>query len=534
VYSECLPFARIPHTTTLFLDYLYNFEKVRRFYPHPPLGADWIVVSSSALRYNDKVRQQVASVLERQNRAWGASAKTMENVERFKRGAKAIVTGHQVALFGGPLFTLLKAVSLVRLVKEAERLRVDAVPIFWLATEDHDLAEVNHVVLPDGGTGLQPVTTKSHGTESAPMSQVPLDTDILECLAAAEEIVGGTEVMDWLREGYTPGRSMGDAFAVLLSRIFAEFGIILLDPSDAELHRIGAPIFRAAIEHADEIDKALMTRGKELSAAGYHEQVKVTASSTLLFKFHEGARSVIRRANGDFSYAGQKVSRDELLAEIDAAPENFSANVLLRPVLQDYLLPTLGYIGGPAEVAYFAQVGVVYEKLLERITPVLPRFSATIVEPHTERLLKKYHLSLTDTFHSVEDLQRELAKRVMPAKLAAALEDATQSLDATMARVKNSLAALDPTLEGAAQRSMAKMTHQLNKLRGKAATAEVRRNEVLGRHAAQISTALFPEKALQERLIGAVYFLARHGRELLPTLVDAAQVNCPDHQIIHL
>jgi bacillithiol synthase len=534
VYSECLPFARIPHTTPLFLDYLYHFEKVRTFYPHPPLGTEWITASAAAVRYDDSLRGAVAGVLEEQNRRWGASAKTLENLGRFRAGAKAIVTGHQVGLFGGPLFTLLKAVSLVRLVQEAERVGVDAVPIFWLATEDHDLAEVNHVVLPDGAGGLRTITTKSQGAESAPMSQVLLDGDIAECLAAAQEVVGGTEVMDWLREAYTPGRSLGDAFAVLLSRVFADFGIILLDPSDAEFHKLGAPIFVAAIERAEEIDKALLARGKELQAAGYHEQVKVTASSTLLFKFHDGARTVIRRTNGDFTYAGQKVTRDELLADIDAAPERFSANVLLRPVLQDYLLPTLGYIGGPAEVAYFAQVGVVYEKLLGRVTPALPRFSATLVEQPVERLLKKYHLSITDTFQSTEDLKRELAKRVMPPKLQAALDDAAQSLEVAMARVKASLAALDPTLDDAARRSTAKMNYQLNKLRTKAASAEVRRNEVLARHAAQIGSALFPDKTLQERLIGAVYFLARQGRELLPTLVEAAQVDCPDHQVIHL
>jgi bacillithiol synthase len=271
-----------------------------------------------------------------------------------------------------------------------------------------------------------------------------------------------------------------------------------------------------------------------LRDAGYHEQVKVTPSSTLLFTFHEGARTVIRRVNGEFAYAGQKISRDDLLAQISAKPENFSANVLLRPVLQDHLLPTLGYIGGPAEVAYFGQAAVVYEKLLGRITPVLPRFSATLVEPHVERLLKKYELSLADCFRSAGDLQRELAKRVLPPDLRRTLANATQTLDATMARVKTALTAVDPTLTQAVQRSTAKMTYQLNKLRDKAASAELRRNEVLARHARQISSALYPEKALQERVIGGVYYLARHGRDLLPMLVDAAQVTCPDHQVVHL
>jgi uncharacterized protein YllA (UPF0747 family) len=243
---------------------------------------------------------------------------------------------------------------------------------------------------------------------------------------------------------------------------------------------------------------------------------------------------VVRRTNGDFAVAGEKTSKDDLLARIDASPEQFSANVLLRPVLQDHLLPTLGYIGGPAEVAYFAQVGVVYERLLGRVTPVVPRFTATLIEEPIERLLKKYEVSVTDCFHSAGDLKRELARKVLPQDLRRTFANAANSVESSMARVKAQLAAIDPTLDKATQRSIAKMTYQLNKLKTKAASAELRRNDVLARHAAQFSSALYPDKTLQERVIGGIYFLARHGRELLPELVKAAQVACPDHQLIHL
>ena len=194
----------------------------------------------------------------------------------------------------------------------------------------------------------------------------------------------------FLREAYRPGENFGSAFARLFSRLFAQWGVILLDASDPELHRIAAPIYSAAIERAAELDDALLARGRELEAAGYHQQVKVTPSSTLLFTLRQGARvPVHRRANGggaEFLVNDETISQAELLRRIASEPEQFSANVLLRPVVQDYLLPTLAYVGGAAEIAYFGQGAVVYKALLGRATPILPRFSATIVETKPQAL----------------------------------------------------------------------------------------------------------------------------------------------------
>ncbi len=203
-------------------------------------------------------------------------------------------------------------------------------------------------------------------------------------------------------------------------------------------------------------------------------------------------------------------------------------------MVQDWLLPTLAYNGGSAEIAYFAQAGVVYEKLLGRVTPALPRFSATLVEPWTKRLLEKYGLSLPELFHCPERLQELLAKRSLPPELqqefdksAAAVEDSLQRLSAVLQK-------LDPTLVDSAGGAHSKMTYQLEQLRGKAARAELRRAEVLERHARQLSSALYPEKVLQEREIGGVYFLAKHGLGLLPQLLEVAKAACPQHKLVYL
>src|SRR5882672_12311409 len=187
---------------------------------------------------------------------------------------------------------------------------------------------------------------------------------------------------------------MGSAFGRLMARLFADWGVILLDQSDAAFHDLAKPILRQAVDRSVELDDALLSRGKALDAAGYHQQVKVTAATTLLFEIRNGVRTAIRRKAdavvSEFTIGDSRSATQELLDRVEAHPENFSPNALLRPVVQDYLLPTLVYTGGPAEVAYFAQAAVVYEKLLGRVTPVLPRFSATLVEPKSQRLLERY------------------------------------------------------------------------------------------------------------------------------------------------
>jgi uncharacterized protein YllA (UPF0747 family) len=222
------------------------------------------------------------------------------------------------------------------------------------------------------------------------------------------------------------------------------------------------------------------------------------------------------------------------LERISSESQLFSANVLLRPVVQDYLLPTLAYVGGAAEVAYFAQGAVVYKALLGRGTPILPRFSATIVEAKAQALLERYGLNLPDVFQGAEGLRESLAKHTLPADLQSAFDHAEASLKQSLGSIQTSLERLDKTLVEAAANAGSKMQHQLEQLRSRAARAELRQSEVLGRHAELLSNALYPNKVLQEREIGGIYFAARYGAQLLRDLYDTISTDCLDHQIISL
>lgn len=531
--SECLPFSQIPHTTSLFADFLYDDSKVQQFYPRSAYFKQWVKDEAAAIHYDPARRERVATILMRQNEAWGASARTVENIRRLRAGAAAVVTGQQVGLFGGPLFSIFKALTAVKLADEATRNGIECVPVFWLATEDHDLEEVRHTAMPGPEGSLQTVATATQGLPDAPVGSVRFGTEIQSTVDAVGALLGESEAVSSLRTCYRPGENFGTALARLFAQWFAEWGVILLDASDVELHQIAEPVYQAAIERSAELEEALLARGRELEAAGYHQQVKVTPSSSLLFSLHKGARTPVQRLGNDFVIDKETVPAVELLKRLATAPQDFSGNVLLRPVVQDYLLPTLAYAGGSAEVAYFAQAGVVYKAILGRITPVVARFSATLIEAKPKSLLERYGLAFADLLGPVP-LREQLAARALPTDLQSAFEGAQVSTKDAITAIRASLEKLDKTLVEAANNAESKMLHQLESLRARAARAELLQSEILDRKATYLSNALYPNKVLQEREIAGVYFLARYGSDLLRGVYEAIHPDCVDHQVISL
>jgi bacillithiol biosynthesis cysteine-adding enzyme BshC len=533
VTPDCISFSAIPHTSKLFSDFLSQSPEVRRFFPHASDGTN-VAALARVVPHGTEIHRRVADVLERQNRTWGASDRVFKNIQRLREGAHAVVTGQQVGLFGGPLLAFLKVASALALAQQIEASGVPCVPVFWMASEDHDLHEVNQALLLTQDFSLTPFQAETEGLTGATVANIRLAQCTTDLVARAVELLGDSLASDYLRESYREGETLSNAYARLYTRVFADHGLIILDPADDQLHRLAAPLFVEAIRRAPELDQALLARNKELRDAGYHEQVKVTDLSTPLFAIADGMRVPVHRANGEFSIGKERLSSDELIHRISEHPEAFNANVLLRPVLQDYWLPTLAYFGGPAEVAYFAQVGVVYERLLGRITPVLARLSATLIEPRIERLLEKYEVELPELFHGESELRDRIAARSLPAQLKDDFLQGKLAVQESVHRISESLARLDPTLVRAADRASKKMLYQVNRLERRAAAAELRRNEVIGRHAAQIENALYPRKTLQEREISAIYFYAKYGPTLIDTLVESAKARCPEHHVIHL
>ncbi len=533
--SSCLSFRDIPHTSTLFADYLYDFPRVADFFAQDPFDRTrWAVPAP----LEQARRMAVADVLAEQNGASGADPRTQENIARLREGkALAVVTGQQVGLFGGPAYSVYKALTAICLAEALTAEGRPAVPVFWLASEDHDFAEVSQVEFLDArGTPLA-IKDESSTPEDAPVGRVVLPNSVDESRRRVLRLWPG-EVRgeaEQLLQGYVPGQSYAAAFAELFRRLFAGQGLIMLNPLHPTLHALTRPLYRRVLEEAEGLDALLRSRNRALEQHGYHAQVRLRENSTLVFLTVAGKRLPIRRRHQGFFLSGMGVrSLAGLLEMLEAEPEQFSANVLLRSLVQDSLLPTVAYVAGPAETAYFAQASALYEHLLGWMPPIVPRVSLTLIEPRVQRLLTKYHLTLADCFQGRTHVRTRLAVRHLPPRLQRRLERMEARLDRMLVETAADLKALDPTLEGAAQTSRRKMLYQFDKLRGKAARAHAARKEILERHLETLCNALYPHHHLQERRYSFLSFVARHGTELVPRLKQHVSLPCRDHQVIFL
>jgi bacillithiol biosynthesis cysteine-adding enzyme BshC len=529
--SECIPPARLPHLSRLFSDFLTNFHSVGRYYGSAPFHFNEMRL---AREYPEDRRRAVVSVLETQNKRWGASKAALENIERLRSGASAIVTGQQVGLFGGPLYAMLKALTAIKLAEKATLAGKPTVPVFWLATEDHDLAEVAHAGLVNEHGHLQKITAMPKAAEGTPVGEVEFSDEITAAVNTAAGTLGNGEALDLLRKCYASGVRFGDAFARLFAQLFGEFGLVLVDNADAELHAIALPVYSAAAKEAGELNKALQARSKQLEKDGYAAQVKVSATHTLLFRKVKGLRTLVTRSNGGYSIGGKKLTQDELEKDVAAHPLEFTPNALLRPVVQDFLLPTIAYVGGPAEVAYFAQSAVVYERILCKATPIVPRVSATIVSQKVARKLEKFGMQVAETFRSEDELRKAISVLALPDEMKERFSQAEATINATVASLKELLQKADPTLMAAADRSARKMQYQIGRLRQRAGASESRRREEITRQAQEISGWLYPHGVLQEREVAGIQFLALHGRELLNQVYEAINPECMEHQVLFL
>jgi bacillithiol biosynthesis cysteine-adding enzyme BshC len=534
---HCLPLAEIPHTSALFRDWLTRFSRVKQFYAHDPFARTSYAAVARAVRLDPERRRAAADALAAQNQRFGAGRDTLENIERLRDARTvAVVTGQQVGLFGGPAYSAYKAMSAIRLAARLARAGIRAVPVFWLASEDHDFAEVNHCWFLDADQRLMEVRDASQPPAGTPVGRIVFSAAIEEPRRRAESLwSAGAREANELLGGYAAGRTYTEAFARLLLRLFAGRGLVLLDPLDPTLHAPAMPLLRRALEEADALDAAVRARNRELERAGYEAQVKQRQNATLLFRIEGGRREPIRRRNhGQFIVGESERSLAELVRELESAPERFSPNVLLRPVLQDWLLPTAAYVAGPHEVAYFAQASALYDQFDVRMPVIVPRASLTLVEPKAARLLAKYGLGLPELFHGEERLRERLADKHLPRGLVKRLVTTQKKLEALLAGTKRELGRLDRTLAGAAETSRKKMLYQLEKLRRKAERAQAERNEIIARHAATLMPALYPGGGLQERRVSFLSFAARHGEALVQRLLDEASVPSRDHHVIFL
>jgi bacillithiol biosynthesis cysteine-adding enzyme BshC len=509
---RALTFRHLPHQPKLFLDYLDHFEKVKSFYAHPPAMPS-VTRAARKLDYPEDRRAEVGSILRRQNAAFGAGTETLSNLGRFEKGAVAVVSGQQVGLFSGPAYAIYKALTAVQIAEELTRGGIPAVPVFWMATEDHDLDEVRHTTWFDQGKLVRfelPAAAKT----GRPVGRIPLGAEIEPLAQEAAELLanqGSDLLAQYLIESYRPEETYGSAFGKLFARLFAQQGLILMDPLDAGLHKVAAPLYQHALAERDALNEKLLQRGKDLDRAGFDAQVKVTSRSTLLFRMDESGRQVIAASADKFQSGERTWVREELVHLTHTEPEKFSPNAIFRPVVQDFLLPTAAYIGGPAEISYFAQSEVVYRQLLGRMPVMLPRSGFTLVDTKATKLLRRYNLTAEDVWSGSQGLRHKMERQSVPGSLSKSFDRDQKQIAKMLLQLGKQIEKVDPTLKGTVERARKRIEYHIEKLRRKAGRAQDQKSGLIAAHVQHLESLLNPHKVLQERELCLLPFLARWG-----------------------
>ena len=522
MHCTCVRQTDLPNTSKLFGDLVYNFDRVADLYPWAPNSIEEIA-RASKFEFPLERRAAVVAALSGLNPGSESLAALAEP------GTVAIITGQQVGLFSGPAYTVYKALTAVRIASELRNLGIQAVPMFWLATEDHDFAEIAHAEV--FGPDHTPVSLHVNAPKSlgpVPAGGVALrDVPLAELRAALGDLPFADEAFALVERAYGPtGETMGSAFAAMVRDLLAPYGLILIDPMNPELRRIAAPLMREAVERMPELGLAVMAKSRELLDRGYHAQVLVEKTTSFAFLLDNGERIALRRTDEGFQAGHRKWTTAELA---DRAAE-LSPNALLRPVLQDYLFPTAAYVGGPAELAYLAQSRPLYEALLGRQPVAFPRAGFTLVDERAAKRMARYRLD-PPALMVREDLLRDVvAGRLIPKGVTARMELTKSTFTHALDALKAELDGLDPTLSASIETSRRKIEYQVGKIARKTAAQMLAKNDQAQRDAAYLSGLVFPHGHLQERYYSIVPFLAKFGPGIIDEIYQQVRVECPDHQ----
>ncbi|HZH33960.1 MAG TPA: bacillithiol biosynthesis cysteine-adding enzyme BshC [Pyrinomonadaceae bacterium] len=543
---EYLPFAQIPHQTRLFLDYLENPLRLEKFYPSPVRSHRELAARIPEVLNNYTVdRNELADALKRLNESYGAGAQTLQNIEKLRRDdCVAVVTGQQAGIFTGALYTIYKALSVIKVAACLNARGVRAVPVFWIATEDHDFEEVAGTFVLNRENKLAKIEINADSQSAGlPVGHISSGESIVEAieklLAELPQTQFRGEIERLIRESYKPNLTVGEGFARMMAQLFGKLGLILLDPLDEKLKQLAAPIYRSAVEKSAEITSALTARSRELENSGYHAQILVEDDSFPFFLIDEdGKRLALKRNGGKIKARGQRRSLEFDLSELIRIAENeplrLSPKATLRATVQDFLLPTVCYFGGAAEVAYFAQTAEVYRILERPVTPIFHRASLTIVEPGVKRILAKYDLAVIDFFTKPEKLLPQIVERFLNSNVAVVFEETEEAISKQLDLLTESLIGVEPNLSDNSERRRRKILWHINALRKKFHRAELQKNEIARSRFETAFNSLYPDNNLQERTLNITSLLARHGDNLIDWLFEAIDADSKEHQVLFL
>ena len=529
---------RFPWIRPLSGDYAFNFARVASLYAGDPASPEAWRGVISRVQQHARRRDEIVAVLRAQQERRGAPPEARAAVEQLARsGTVAILTGQQAGAFGGPMYTLLKAITALQLAREvSSRQQVPVVPIFWVDAEDHDWEEIASCTVLDGEFQPKTVTLDApEGAGTLPVASLSLDprlTKTIDELASVLEHTPFTEsLITSLRQAYPPGVGVSEAFARWIESVLGRHGVIVFESSDVAAKPLAAPVFAHELRNPGITSRLATAAGRAMSALGHAPQVEPQPDQLAVFHL-DGSRSAIKRAGDRFTFGDTTVTAEQLVAMAEQAPESFSPNVLLRPIVQDTLFPTICYVAGPSEMAYLGQLGGVYQEFGIPMPLIYARATATIVDAAVARFLRRNTVDLEALQPQDESALNQLLQSQLPPAVEQAMRDAADAVQRTMTKVAEALPQLDPTLAGAAKTTIVRMTHDLQVLHSKVIHAAKKRDDTLRRQFMRVQAQIFPLGHPQERVLSVAYFLNQYGPALVDRLIDELPLEMGQHWIL--
>lgn len=531
-------FSKLPFSK-LFQDYCSGNGSIHSYFETNPIQWSSLVSSFKSLQFTGD-RKISANLLEKLNAQFLESEATQKQIEKLKKpNSRVIVTGQQVTLYGGPLYTVYKTITAILYARRLEKESgYPVVPIFWLADEDHDIEEVATIRFPDSAT-LNTISYSHKAYDNAPpASSIPLGDELENIQDLLKNALDETDFTDELlhriEECYRSDRTFGEAFGELLMNYFSKHGLLLAGSFDPDIKSYTKHLIAKAVKSHAELSDALDDATYSLKQDGYHDQVQVQPSN-LFYLNKEGHRIKIQFFDGKWSIYEKKWSTEMLLQEIDEQPENFSPNVFLRPILQDYLLPVAGYVGGPGEIAYYAQMRKFYEIFGLKMPVIIPRFSITIFESAIDRILKELPFEWPHYLNRIEDLEKEFVDKSESADIEKIFGIWKSHIDELSHAKRREIGKIDPTLKASVGKAKAIYLSELDKLKGKVYRSIKDQEKIQIDRIKRIKNNLFPNGNLQEREIAFIFYLNKYGPDFYDRIIDEIHEDEPFHHLsIHL
>jgi bacillithiol biosynthesis cysteine-adding enzyme BshC len=530
--------------TALYRDYVGDFQKVRQYFT-----TDFRSFQELGLKATERVnghtrRDVLTAVLRDQNRTYDSGDRTFRNIDLLaEESTYAVVTGQQVGVAGGPLYTLYKTITAIRLAARLTEVHPGKhfVPVFWLEGEDHDLKEMSSVGVMNTENQPVQVTYLPKGKDPEknvfPVGEITIDENFETFLGELSRTLPPSEfkkpMLETLRGAYAPGRTFNQGFASWMNSLFPDAGLVFISSNDRRLKQLVSGIFRKEIEEFPAVSQLIIQRSAELED-GYHAQIKTKAMN--LFLYHKGGRYFIEPREHDFSLRGTRhyLTRDELLRIASETPELLSPNVALRPICQDTILPTAAYVAGPSEVAYFAQLEPVYRYFNIQMPVIFPRMSTTLLEERILRTIEKYELTVRDMFSPQARVQKKVLDMVSEVNIEEMFTEAGQRIGDNLNELKFGLQYIDQTLLGALETTRSKTEANLAHLKEKTLEAQGRKHDAAFRQLQKASSTIFPNGNFQEREFSVLQFMNKYGPEFVNRVSAALELEEYTHQIIKL